>query len=90
MDVIENPLIDIYGEGCSTGKLIEVTERIVKRVISPLNIGFIYTSTIVMLHCIEMIGMKSLMKYSNSMIWEKRNTKRTMRTSIIWSTLMMA
>lgn len=30
VDVIENPVIDIYGEGCSTGKLIEVTERIVK------------------------------------------------------------
>lgn len=30
VDVIENPVIDIYGEGCSTGKLIELTERIVK------------------------------------------------------------
>lgn len=30
VDVIENPVIDIHGEGCSTGKLIEVTERIVK------------------------------------------------------------
>lgn len=30
IDVIENPIIDIYGEGCSTGKLIEVTEQIVK------------------------------------------------------------
>ncbi|MDC7290036.1 RloB family protein [Blautia schinkii] len=30
VDVVENPVIDIYGEGCSTGKLIEVTERIVK------------------------------------------------------------
>ena len=28
--VVENPLIDISGEGCSTGKLIEVTDRIVK------------------------------------------------------------
>ncbi len=30
VDVVEVPVIDIYGEGCSTGKLIEVTERIVK------------------------------------------------------------
>lgn len=30
IDVIENPIIDIRGEGCSTGKLIEVTEQIVK------------------------------------------------------------
>lgn len=30
IDVIENPVIDICGEGCSTGKLIEVTEQIVK------------------------------------------------------------
>lgn len=30
IDVIEIPVIDIYGEGCGTGKLIEVTERIVK------------------------------------------------------------
>lgn len=30
IDVVENPLIDIYGEGCATGKLIEVTDRIVK------------------------------------------------------------
>lgn len=30
VDVIEAPLIDIYGEGCTTGKLIEITERIVK------------------------------------------------------------
>jgi len=30
VDVIEAPLIDIYGEGCSPGKLIEITERIVK------------------------------------------------------------
>lgn len=30
IEVVEAPLIDIYGEGCSTGKLIEVAERIVK------------------------------------------------------------
>ena len=30
IDVIEIPVIDIHGEGCGTGKLIEVTERIVK------------------------------------------------------------
>lgn len=30
IDIVENPVIDIYGEGCATGKLIEVTERIVK------------------------------------------------------------
>ena len=30
IDVVERPVIDIYGEGCSTNKLIEVTERIVK------------------------------------------------------------
>lgn len=30
INIIENPLIDVYGEGCSTGKLIEITEQIVK------------------------------------------------------------
>lgn len=30
VDVVETPLIDIHGEGCATGKLIEITERIVK------------------------------------------------------------
>lgn len=30
INVIENPLIDVRGEGCSTGKLIEVAEQIVK------------------------------------------------------------
>ena len=30
VDVVEMPMIDIYGEGCSTGKLLEVTDRIVK------------------------------------------------------------
>lgn len=30
LDVIEAPVIDIQGEGCSTGKLIEITEQIVK------------------------------------------------------------
>lgn len=30
IDVVENPMIDIRGEGCATGKLIDVTERIVK------------------------------------------------------------
>lgn len=31
VDVVEVPVIDIYGEGCSTKKLIDVTEQIVKR-----------------------------------------------------------
>ncbi len=30
VNVVENPTIEIHGEGCSTGKLIEVTEQIVK------------------------------------------------------------
>lgn len=30
VDVIEQPVIDIHGEGCSTNKLIEVTDQIVK------------------------------------------------------------
>lgn len=30
VEVIEVPVIDIYGEGCSTSKLIEVTEQIIK------------------------------------------------------------
>ncbi len=30
IDVIEVPLLDIHGEGCGTGKLIQVTDRIVK------------------------------------------------------------
>ncbi|MCP1103293.1 hypothetical protein M2454_002728 [Aequitasia blattaphilus] len=30
IDVYESPVIEICGQGCSTGKLIEVTERIVK------------------------------------------------------------
>ena len=30
VNVVENPSIEIHGEGSSTGKLIEVTERIVK------------------------------------------------------------
>lgn len=30
VDIVEMPVIDICGEGCSTGKLIEVTDRIVK------------------------------------------------------------
>ena len=30
VEIVEAPLIDIYGEGCATGKLIEITERIVK------------------------------------------------------------
>lgn len=31
VDVIEAPIIDIHGKGCSTGKLIEMTEAIVKK-----------------------------------------------------------
>ncbi len=30
IDIVEAPLIEISGEGCSTGKLIEIAERIVK------------------------------------------------------------
>lgn len=30
VDVVEVPIIDVFGEGSSTGKLIEITERIVK------------------------------------------------------------
>lgn len=30
IDVIEAPVIDIRGEGCATGRLVEITERIVK------------------------------------------------------------
>lgn len=30
VNVVENPLVEICGEGCSTGKLIEVTEQIVR------------------------------------------------------------
>lgn len=30
VDIVENPVIDIYGKGRSTGKLIEITEQIVK------------------------------------------------------------
>lgn len=30
VDVVESPVIDIHGEGCSTVKLIEITDRIVK------------------------------------------------------------
>lgn len=31
INIVESPLIDVYGEGCSTGKLIEITEQIVKK-----------------------------------------------------------
>lgn len=31
IDIIDIPLIDIYGSGASTGKLIEITERIVQK-----------------------------------------------------------
>lgn len=30
VNVVEIPSIDIYGEGSSTGKLVEITERLVK------------------------------------------------------------
>lgn len=30
VEVVEAPVIDIYGEGCGTGKLIEITEQLVK------------------------------------------------------------
>lgn len=31
VEVVEAPVIDVYGEGCSTGKLIEVTEQMIKK-----------------------------------------------------------
>lgn len=31
IDIIDVPVVDICGEGCSTGKLIEVTEQIIKK-----------------------------------------------------------
>lgn len=31
IEVVEAPLIDIHGKGCATGKLIEVTDQIVKQ-----------------------------------------------------------
>lgn len=30
VDIVEAPVIDIYGKGCATGKLIEITDQIVK------------------------------------------------------------
>ena len=30
IDIVESPVIDIYGKGCGTGKLIETTEQLVK------------------------------------------------------------
>lgn len=30
IDIVEAPVIDIYGKGCGTGKLIETTEQLVK------------------------------------------------------------
>ena len=27
IDIVETPVIDIYGKGCGTGKLIETTEQ---------------------------------------------------------------
>ena len=30
IDIVETPVIDIYGKGCGTGKLIETTEQLVK------------------------------------------------------------
>lgn len=30
IEVVEAPVIDIYGEGLATGKLIEITNRIIK------------------------------------------------------------
>jgi len=31
VDIFEAPVIDIHGEGCSTGKLLEITEQLVKK-----------------------------------------------------------
>ena len=30
IDIVESPVIDIFGQGCSTSRLIEATEEIVK------------------------------------------------------------
>lgn len=30
IDIIESPVIDIHGEGCATGRLIDITDQIVK------------------------------------------------------------
>lgn len=30
VEVVEVPVIDVHGEGCATGRLVEITERIVK------------------------------------------------------------
>ena len=30
IDIVETPVIDIYGKGCGTGELIETTEQLVK------------------------------------------------------------
>lgn len=30
VDIVEAPVIDIHGQGCATGKLIEITDQIVK------------------------------------------------------------
>lgn len=30
VDIVEIPIIDIHGEGCGTGKLVDLTEQIVK------------------------------------------------------------
>ena len=43
IDIVDVPVVDIYGEGCSTGKLIEITEQIVKRAkINYLNIWVVF------------------------------------------------
>ena len=31
VDIVEVPVIDIHGQGCATGKLIEITDQIVKK-----------------------------------------------------------
>lgn len=43
IDVIEAPIIDICGEGCSTGKLLEAAEKVVKdaKVIYQ-NVGIVF------------------------------------------------
>jgi hypothetical protein len=30
VDIIEQPFIDVYGEGCSTARLVEVADQIIK------------------------------------------------------------
>lgn len=53
VDIVELPVIDIKGEGCSTEKL---------------NIGCIYIFLIVILHCTVQSGMKNWMDFLRNTI----------------------